>query len=424
MKEDFLHFLWDYGKVAPSGLRGTEGEQVQILDRGELNTNAGPDFLNALIALDDKLWAGHVEMHLRSSLWYDHGHHLDENYHNVILHVVWKHDMEVHLPDGSRLPVLELNQKVSGEYLKNYREISAVQPAVVNCARMHHSFSVEQWQGWLEQLFLKRQEDRFQKILAMSPDLRTHWEELLFRAVFRYAGARVNADAFYSLARAVGIEKVRKMVAAGDSLEIVFHGLTGLLSDRGGDQCYRQRKKEYRFLKRKYHLCDRGLIRPVFFRLRPYSFPTLRLSQLAAIYEKHDALFAAVLSCTSLSALRKLFTVSADGFWDNRYTYSGPVSPLVPKALSRQRADIIILNAVFPVLYGYYRNRGSEKCLEVLTLASGVPAERNKVLNALKKVGFPVNNARDSQAVLELYNTYCTKNRCLHCRVGRFIIGG
>lgn len=424
MKEDFLHYLWDAGKIPFGAMRTTGDLPVMLVDKGLHNSNAGPDFLNATLYIGETLWAGHVEMHLDSSSWYAHEHHLDPAYRNVVLHVVWRHDREVYLADGSLLPVLELQGEIPRHFLEKYHSLSGMQARFLNCSGQLQDYPLVQWHSWFARLFVSRMEHRTAAMYRLDPALRTHWEALLFRAVFRYMGAQVNADAFYSIAETLGIEQVRKIVAAGEDLEVVLHGLAGFFEapDTGAD--VPERKREYHYLCNKYRLVPERVVRPVFFRLRPAGFPTIRLSQLARIYGDRHGLFARLLLCDTPSAMRSVFEVSASPYWDTRYTYTSKGHKARSKRLSRERIDLLLLNAVLPILYAYYKYRGSDKMYRVVEWASAMPAENNKILFALKDEGVPVGNAAHAQGALELYSNYCSKNKCLQCEVGQFIIGG
>ncbi|THD66404.1 DUF2851 family protein [Robertkochia marina] len=422
IKEDFLHYLWDHSKIPPSVLYTTAGKPVIVVKRGSLNTNAGPDFLNAVIKIGDQLWAGHIEMHLHSSLWYEHGHQEDPNYKNVILHVVWRHDKEVALQKDSILPVIALEGRLPEAFLQSYLQLSAVTSQTLNCAEQHQRASISLWNEWYSELYQKRLRTRFRAMVAMAPELRTHWEELLFRAVFRYMGAKVNADSFYSVAAALGVERVRKIIGAGEDLETVLNGMAGLLQRKevvGNDS---MRLKEYSYLKKKYHLEEQGIIRPQYFRLRPQSFPEIRLSQLAALYSGRVSFFSGMLACKSSREFRSLFSVKQERTGGHRAGDTGFSRQV--KAISKARIDLLLLNAVFPVLYAYHRNRGVDMLDQLAGMAAEISPEQNSVLNRLKTEGVPLRNAHDSQALLELYGNYCSQNRCLHCKIGSFIIGG
>ena len=96
MKEDFLHYLWKHKLFFTTNLKTTNDELVSITSVGNHNHNSGPDFFNAQLRIGEQLWAGNVEIHLKSSDWYLHNHEMDSNYDTVILHVVWEHDIEIH----------------------------------------------------------------------------------------------------------------------------------------------------------------------------------------------------------------------------------------------------------------------------------------------------------------------------------------
>lgn len=78
--EHLLHYLWKHKIFPLQELRTTDGQQVEVIDPGLPNTDAGPDFFNAKLKLDGILWVGNVELHDRSSLWLKHGHQSDAAY--------------------------------------------------------------------------------------------------------------------------------------------------------------------------------------------------------------------------------------------------------------------------------------------------------------------------------------------------------
>ncbi len=123
MRENFLHYIWKHKKFETLKLRTTNNEIIQIVFVGEHNHNTGPDFIHAQLKIDNQLWAGNVEVHIRSSDWYLHNHEQDKNYDNVILHVVWQHDTEVYRKDNTVIPTLELKGIVSKIALENYQKL-------------------------------------------------------------------------------------------------------------------------------------------------------------------------------------------------------------------------------------------------------------------------------------------------------------
>lgn len=86
--ERLIQYLW-YDQHFDTQLLSTlEGHSLNILSPGWWNQQAGPDFRDAQIEFNGKLHTGDVEIHTQTQAWKQHGHHLDGNYDNVILHVV------------------------------------------------------------------------------------------------------------------------------------------------------------------------------------------------------------------------------------------------------------------------------------------------------------------------------------------------
>src|SRR5699024_9600487 len=102
----------------------TDGKKILLINSGKHNEHeSGPDFFNAKLKIAEQLWAGNVEIHIKASDWYAHGHETDPAYDNVILHVVWENDTEIFRKDNSPIPTLELKNLVSSETLGNYQNL-------------------------------------------------------------------------------------------------------------------------------------------------------------------------------------------------------------------------------------------------------------------------------------------------------------
>jgi len=158
MQEDFLHYIWKYKKFEALELKTTEAETIVVKNVGIHNFNAGPDFFNAQISIGEQLWAGNVEMHIYASDWYVHNHENDKNYDNVILHVVWEHDIEVYRKDKTIIPTLELKPYVSKEVLLSYEKLFSKKQRWINCENDFASVDDFVLQNWLERLYFERLE--------------------------------------------------------------------------------------------------------------------------------------------------------------------------------------------------------------------------------------------------------------------------
>ena len=421
MKEDFLHYVWKHQAFNTLNLKSTVGESVQVVYPGVFNTNAGPDFLQAKVYINGVLWAGHVEMHLKASSWYQHGHQNDENYKNVILHVVWEADSEVYTTGKTPIPTLELQPFVSQGLLSRYQELVNQPLSFINCEKDCTSVSPFIWENWLEKLYIERLEAKCISIESQLNETQNDWEAVLFLMLMKNFGLKVNGQSFESIAQNVPFQVVRKLNGNQMALEALFLGLGSLFDGEIDDPYFNSLKKEFIYLKNKFGL-SQEFVKPVqFFRLRPANFPTIRLSQLAMLYANSNTLFSELMKTETLEGYYRILNVKTSSYWESHYNF-GKKSVQQPKHLTKSFLHLLLINTMLPLKFAYMRHTGSNETDGILSLVKSILPEANTVLNGYKKAGLPVENALKSQAFLQLYNRYCTKNKCLQCEVGNVLL--
>ena len=425
MREDLLHFIWKYKKLSLEGLITEKKEPIDILEVGTHNHLAGPDFFNAKIKIGSQLWAGNVEIHLKSSDWYVHGHEKDSNYNNVILHVVWEDDGSVFRSDGSEIPTLELKNYISTKLLSSYRKLFDKRLVTfINCEKDIAKVDAFLVKNWLERLYFDRLERKSEFIFNLLEVSNNDWERVLFTLLLKNFGLKVNGDSFLSLSSALDFSVVRKLRVDTLQLESVLYGMVHLLEDSAVvDEYYLQLRKEYDHFKNKFDLKEDSVLKPEFFKLRPANFPTIRLSQLANLYSERQNLFSKVISATSLDELYRIFKVAASPYWNDHFTF-GKTSKKSIKDLTKKFIDLLIINAILPVKFCHARHLGKDANEEIINIISEIASEENSIIHNFKKYGVSIENAKDSQAILQLYNNYCTKNNCLQCAIGSSLLYG
>lgn len=423
MREDLLHFIWKYKKLQLENLAGSKNENIQILEVGSHNLLAGPDFFNAKIVIDEQLWAGTVEMHVKSSDWYAHNHEIDPNYRNVILHVVWEHDCDVFRSDNTVIPTLVLKDCISLDILREYQKLfSRKNNSFINCGSEIGRISDFVLQHWLEVLFFERLERKTNLVFQLLTNFNNDWERVFFVLLSKNFGLKINSGPFFEIASRMPYPVVRKIQANTLQLESLFFGFAGFLDrDIIGDPYYDSLKREYAFLLSKFKSLDPPSQRPAFFKLRPSNFPTIRLSQLANLYALHPNLFSRVVSAKSVGEIYSVFKVSASTYWDNHYNF-GKISKGKSKKLNKKFVDLLIVNTVLPVKLGYAKHMGREVPEEIVPIISSIGAEVNTVISKFKSLNLQFPSAKESQASLQLYNEYCVKNKCLQCAVGHQLL--
>jgi len=415
MKEDFLHYLWKYKKV-PLSCQLSTGESLEILSFGQYNILSGADFFNAKLLIGGQQWAGNVEMHLKSSHWYAHGHQQDPAYRNVILHVVWEHDVEVFDTNNQPIPTLELKNIIAPELFSRYQTSFWAPYQFIPCEKNYKLTSEMMLSSWKERLFVERLEEKSAFIAEVWQEAQWDWEKVLFLLLLKYFGGVVNGEAFLEIGRHLDFSIIRKECSHPLHLEALFLGRANLLPEEGEHTYIKDLQQHYAYLQQKYNLQD---INPIinFRGLRPQGFPTIRLSQLAQVYEQRESLFSKILEITDWHSLLALFKVGVSDFWETHYTFH-KVSPKVKKPISATLLQLLLINVVVPIQYFYYKTLGKDITETLIKTIKGLPAESNGVVDAFQHLGAKVETAFDSQVLLQQHKQYCKGKRCLDCAIG------
>ncbi|ARN79184.1 hypothetical protein BST97_14985 [Nonlabens spongiae] len=422
MREDFIHYLWKFKKLNGLELLTTTGKRIVIKSLGQHNHHSGPDFFNGRLSIDGQEWAGNIEMHLKASDWFLHGHDDDPAYNNVILHVVWTHDADIATRDGLKIPVLEVSRYVDPDLLKSYQNLFKVkQQQFINCENSIPQINPFKISQWKEKLFIERLEQKSLRISKLLERNTGDWEATFLQLLARSFGTKVNADAFEQTARSMAPSVVRKLAKDAFQLESTLLGQAGLLEKDTEDQYMVDCRREYAFAKAKHSL------KPIdtamkFFRIRPVNYPTIRLSQLARLYHFNPLLFGEVLLCKNLDELYDLFNVKASSYWDDHHVF-GKQSKNREKYLSRDFVDLLIINCVVPIKFAYAQYEGKDNVEDLMELLSVLKPENNTIVEGFMRL-ITVDNAVDSQAVLQLKPNYCDVNKCLSCDIGVGLLRG
>jgi hypothetical protein len=416
MKEKLLQFIWQFQYYNKNELLTTQGEVLQIIKPGSLNKNQGPDFLEAQIICGNTKLAGSIELHIKSSDWVAHKHSTDKNYGNVILHVVWENDKEL----GLNFPTIELKNRISTLMFEKYEQLMQSQK-FIPCEQQIHLVNDITIIAWKERLLVERLQEKAAYVEKLLQENNHHWEEVFWQMIARNFGVKLNTDAFEAIAKALPINILAKHKNQQTQLEALLLGLSGQLEDSFEEDYPLMLQREFKFLKQKYALQNIAI--PVLFlRMRPANFPTIRLSQLAALVHNSSHLFSIIKDAETVTAVEKMFDVTANDYWHYHYTFKEETAYKI-KTLGKQMIQNIIINAVLPVLYAYGWYNGKEQYkLKALQWAEQLQAEKNNITNGFEALGLANKSAYDSQAFIQLKNKYCNEKKCLECAIGNKIL--
>lgn len=413
--ERLLHYVWKYKLYSSDVLTTTNGLSFHVIDPGIPNTDAGPDFFNAKIKIDDKVWAGSIEIHDKASDWIRHHHHTNKAYDSVILHVTGLDDSVICRTNGEEIPQLVL--EVPEEVRKNIAWLLHRDESIP-CLPRIREIDALYLSGWQDALLGERLERKTRDILVLLDQNKNDWNEVFYIILTRNFGFGVNSDAFERLAKSLPYRCLQKQRNSQTQIEALFFGQAGLLEDEIACHYYRLLQREYRFLQKKYQLTplDPSIFRSL--RTRPDNFPHIKLAQLATIWRHYDTLFSAILDAGTPGEIKRFFQIQPSDYWTTHYHFKA-VSEPKDKPLGQGAINILLINTVVPLFFAWgRRNNQPHYCERGLRLLESIPPEKNTIVSTFQRAGLPVRNAGDTQALIQLKREYCEKKKCLYCRIG------
>ena len=418
-----MHYVWQHRLFPSSNLQTVDGRRITVINPGRHNTDAGPDFFNATVKIDDHTWVGNIEIHVKASDWYRHKHDTDAAYDSVILHVVDIDDTTVKRPDGQVIPQLRL--PCSSMLNSDFHALADSAPHSLPCAQRLSEIKPIHITDWITSLGYERLLAKADRLTGLLKHLNGDWETTAFAAISRALGFGVNNEPFEMLARAIEPVIMRKCAHSLLSAEALLLGQAGFLeSFRPGDGSYGSKlREEYLFLRNKFELSGPLRLNWKMSRMRPGNTPQRRLATLAHIVVRGEgSLMSKFIDAETVETLRGIFTESLTGFWANHYTLTGAQTQPTP-GMSVAAADILIINAVVPLLHAYGTLTGQlhfhDRAIRILEL---LKPEANHITKLFDACGIKCNDAFSSQALIHLRREYCERQKCLYCRIGHRLL--
>ncbi len=415
--EEFLQYIWEQQLFNSKNLETVTGEKLEVNNAGRRNQDSGPDFFNAKIKIGETVWAGNIEIHKKSSDWILHNHQNDKAYDNVILHVVEIYDQAVFRSGGEEIPTLLL--KYPERLRTNYQNLLNAKTWIA-CENQFHKINPVVLQLGFNRLMIERLEAKTSEIQERLKQNNNDWNETFYQVLARSFGFKVNSLPFEMLAKSLPLQILAKHKNNLFQLEALFFGNSGLLNQQLlGDDYFLQLREEYSFLYKKYRLSAIEGHLWKFLRLRPVNFPTVRISQIAALTHRSHNLFSKIVETDSLENLKTLFNVEASEYWNSHYNFNKSTKNYSVKTLGESSVNTIIINVVVPFLFVFgeiqNKNQLKNRALEFL---EKLPPENNSLISHWKKLGIECRSAFETQALIQLKNIYCEKKKCLNCQIG------
>lgn len=427
MKEDFIVYLWKHRLLRGQPLLTTGGEKMEILSPGQENPDSGPDFLAATVRIGGTLWAGNVEIHVRSSQWFAHNHHTDKAYANIILHVVYIHDKEVLDPNGNPIHHLEAKGYFDPSLQHNYSLLLSNKGWIPceNQLREQDTFILKHW---IWRMVINRLERKSGEVCHYLRYFEQHKEKTLLFLLARSLGGKPNASAFGMLIQRISYEILLRNHDNIFGLEAMLFGLAGMLERPIPGSYPEKLRMEYHYQQKKHNLPPSlGFETWKYARMRPSGFPDLRIAQLAMIIHKSNGLlFNKIIRNSDAGNTIKLLSVAPSDYWSTHFRLGKPAARK-KRGIGVSTIQSILINAVAPMKFIQEKeSHGIEPGEASLGLLEQLPPENNNIIRKWNSIIPPSArpaNAATTQGLLELRKYYCVPAKCLKCMIGHKILG-
>jgi hypothetical protein len=419
MNEITMAYLWKNQGFSGKKLTLTSGASIQIIHPGIENIHAGADFQQAKIRINDLLWVGAIELHVRSSDWHLHGHHTDHSYENVILHVVWENDRAITYVNEHQIPTFCLSA-----YAQAPPSTLSSTTTDLACAHFFPSVSVQAKQDMLDRCLDERLLEKQAHITTILQTTGFDWEETCYQSLAKSFGFSLNAEPMLRLAQNCPLKLILRYRDRPYAVEAALFGLAGLLEEPVRDAYQWELRREYIHLKKKHgwsanylHISDWKLLR-----LRPANFPSIRIAQFAEVVRSNCSLISLLLEMQDLKTVRQLFEIPTIDYWST-HTHFGKKSNTHQTNLGKGAFESICMNTLIPLLFAYSTSKSTPiYAAKARRWLNELKPENNLITRKFTSLNTTLRHAGDSQASLQWHKNYCTRKRCLACAVGQEIL--
>ena len=448
--EDFVQTVWNEQRFFDFDLKSTDRRSIQVIKPGFWNSAEGPDFVQAELLIDGDLHVGDVEIHIRSSSWYSHNHHLDPRYNRVILHVVFLNDdinLRTRLQNGKRIPTLELMDRLDAPIgdLFDEREV-AQQTSPGDCRVTGNTLKIERVQSVFDEL---GQERLLEKADAMQNLLiRVDFEQLLYEGIMEALGYTRNRKPFRELAQRVPLSEL--LGKSDESIQSILFGVAGLLPSQF-QQGTKWDKADRRFIERLESIWEsteqcKNPTRMTaeqwhFAKIRPANYPSRRIPAIAQIISRcQDNLMMEFLPLIEGAAtanqktlarirrrLREQLTPAPSSYWENHSHFGKGIPQRGAALIGTARASDIIINILLPITLVWAERSQSSNLIEaVQRLYNSYPKlQENRTTQQIEVQIFsqkqPIKlispSAKKQQGAIYLHRNFCSSQLCDLCPI-------
>jgi hypothetical protein len=321
--------------------------------------------------------------------------------------------------DGTPVPELSLAHLIDNMLLEQAEALTH-SPDELPCSGILTSVPDIFRTQWVEHCGWQRVLHNVKELESELAALRYNWLQLTWEKLAGTMGGPANKEAMQRLARKVPFAVVGTHLSDAETLEGILFGAANLLPSPSSDPYVTKLTSAWKHYSLKHRIEPLPLGSFKFGRMRPHSFPTLRIAQLVSLLGSGTALMQLIAQPSELARILPNLAVSP--FWEIHYTFAD-TPRYTPKTIGKSFADGLLINCFMPLSVLYHTILGKDSVMEnTLEVLNGLAPEDNSVVRQMKQAGFDAKTALDTQGLLHLYRNWCTPRNCLDCGIGHKLL--
>ena len=399
-----LELMWQLGIAADRDFISFSGQRVSVVYCGEYQSEMH-SATGAEVIIDGVVSRGDVIFGDSEDL-----------FDRAVLRVVSHPCVPTHDSRGNRICqiCIEVDDLIRERY-----EALTLGAAEAECAEMIARMDDVHRTGFYTGLTLERMRRKSGEIKAMYAASDYDWAQTLYVMMMRSLGDNKNKEPFAEIARRVPFVMLMREKSSVRAVESLLMGMSGLLLEYDVDDYVMSMASDFEYLCHKYSLRPLKAAEWTLGRVNPQNHPIMRLAEFAALVCSRGFVFSAVLECRTAADVLRILSAEASDYWQTHFL-PGRESRYTRKKIGADKAYLMGINLIAPFLFAYADERGDEQGrVRALELLETMPAENNAITKKWSGMGVVMQNAFDSQAVLQLNNELCGNKLCGECFLGR-----
>jgi len=417
-----LQALWFAGAFGRD-FRTTSGKTVRIVQFGEWNRGAGPDFSQTAVEIDGELRTGPLELDPEAADWEAHGHATNQEFQEVILHVVFRADARrtfTRTLDHREVPQVVISEmQLSDALNRPQREVAIAHPG--RCVAPLKGLPVGAIERLLTEAATLRASNKAARFLRTAD---AHGRDAaLFQATAETLGYRGNSLPMRLLAQRAPLALLK---AESETAEAILFGIAGFLTAQMHELVPSDTREYLRDLwdtwwknRARFEVSADRSIPWKTHGQRPANHPHRRvgaLSALSRVWPQYRKL--ALARPFHVKPVIDFLQTLEHEFWQHHHTLTSTASQQKVALFGRAQALELVANHLAPL--AMHEDGMSYK--SYFKLRNSVPNEKVKrcsirLFGSSKAAGPWLRRVCHHQALLQVYQDFCLEDfsDCIDC---------